>query len=101
MKKCIYILVGIVASALIMTCHYSFARNQTDTSPSSKSAHSQFELYMARGKLSFADGYFDSAIKNFKKALDLNSASLDARDRYAQSILFKKLGILMEATSSG
>ena len=100
MRKYISILGGIVAIAFVLTCHYSFALNQSDTS-SSKNAQAQFELYMARGKLSFADGYFDSAIKNFKKALDLNSDSIDARDRYAQSILYKKLGILMESTSSG
>ncbi|MGA1825373.1 MAG: hypothetical protein ACMUIP_12005 [bacterium] len=90
-----------MALAFVLTCHYSFALNQSDTSSSSKSAQAEFELYMARGKLSFADGYFDSAIKNFKKALDLNSDSIDARDRYAQSVLYKKLGVLMESTSSG
>ena len=66
-----------------------------------KSIAYNFQLYMARGKLSFAEGYFDTAIRNFKKAVDIRSTSSDAHDAYSQAIFFKKLGVLMESTGSG
>lgn len=61
----------------------------------------QFKLHMARGNLSFSEGYYDTAIKNFKKAMDLSSESPEARSKYTQAILYKKLGIIMESTESG
>ena len=30
----------------------------------------KFKLYMARGALSFSEGYYDTAIMNFKKAMN-------------------------------
>ena len=61
----------------------------------------QYKLHMARGSLSFAEGYFNTAIKNFKKAIDLSPQSPEARNKYTQAILYKKLGIIMESTESG
>jgi len=61
----------------------------------------QFKLHMARGDLSFYEGYYDTAIKNFKKAIDLSPQSPEARSKYSQAILYKKLGIIMESTASG
>ena len=61
----------------------------------------QYKLHMARGSLSFSEGYFDTAIKSFKKAIDLNPQSPEARSKYTQAILYRKLGIIMEATESG
>ena len=61
----------------------------------------QFKLHMARGQLSFSEGYYDTAIKNFKKAMDLTPDSTEARSRYTQAILYKKLGVVMESTESG
>jgi len=91
--------------ALIISCAMSgislASSMEQPNKDDNKSAAYNFQLYMARGRLSFADGYFDTAIKNFKKAIDIKSTSSDAHDAYSQAIFFKKLGVLMESTSSG
>ena len=61
----------------------------------------QFKLYMARGKLSVSDSYYETAIKNFQKALKLKTDSAQARDWLEKAITLKKLGIINEAAESG
>ena len=61
----------------------------------------QFNLYMARGKLSVSDSYYETAIKNFWKALEIKTDSAPARDWLEKAITQKKLGILNEAAESG
>ena len=61
----------------------------------------QFELYMARGKLSVSDSYYETAIKNFQKALKIKGDSAKARDWLEKAITLKKLGIINEAAESG
>ena len=61
----------------------------------------QFKLYMARGKLSVSDSYYETAIKNFKKALLIRADSSQARDWLEKAITLKKLGIINEAAEAG
>jgi hypothetical protein len=61
----------------------------------------QFKLYMARGKLSVSDSYYETAIKNFRKALKIKEDSAQARDWLEKAITSKKLGILNEAAEAG
>ena len=103
-KRCHYyqILLIIISSILIVSSQYSFAsQDQQKQQDYAENADYQYELYMARGALSFAEGYFGTAIKNFKKAITIKPDSKEAKARYTQAIFFKKLGVLMESTSSG
>lgn len=77
------------------------ARQNSPITEKEITASYQYKLHMARGSLSFSEGYFDTAIKNFKKAIDLSPQSPEARNKYTQAILYKKLGIIMESTESG
>lgn len=61
----------------------------------------QFKLFLARGELSLAGNYHDTAIKNFQKALDINAYSPEARDLYEKAVVLKKLGIISEAAEAG
>lgn len=61
----------------------------------------QFKLYMARGQLSVSDSYYETAIKNFQKALKIKTDSAQARDWLEKAITLKKLGIINEAAESG
>ena len=64
-------------------------------------AEYEFELYMARGKLSVSDNYYETAIKNFRKAIEIKADSAHARDWLEKAITLKKLGIVNEAAESG
>ena len=61
----------------------------------------EFELYMARGKLSVSDNYYETAIRNFRKAIEIKTDSAYARDWLEKAIILKKLGIVNEAAESG
>ena len=61
----------------------------------------QFKLYMARGQLSVSDSYYETAIRNIKKALLIKADSSQARDWLEKAITLKKLGIINEAAESG
>ena len=61
----------------------------------------RFNLYMARGKLSVSDSYYETAVKNFRLALDIKRDSAQARDWLEKAITLKKLGIINEAAESG
>lgn len=61
----------------------------------------QFKLYVARGELSLADNYYDTAIKNLKDAITIKSNSAYAHDLYEKAIVLKKLGVISEAAESG
>lgn len=61
----------------------------------------QFNLYMARGKLSVFDSYYETAIQNFRKALDIKRDSAQAWDWLEKAVTFKKLGIINEAAEAG
>lgn len=92
--------ISIIISFLVAGVCQALAMEQSVKENDQGKAY-KFQLYLERGKLSFADGYFETAIKNFKKATDLNPSSSEAHDGYSQAILFKKLGVLMESTESG
>jgi len=64
-------------------------------------AEYEFELYMARGKLSVSDNYYETAIQNFRKAIEIKTDSAHARDWLEKAITLKKLGIVNEAAESG
>ncbi|MBN2374579.1 hypothetical protein JXL19_12420 [bacterium] len=61
----------------------------------------QFDLYMARGKLSVSESYYETAIQNFYKALDIRVESSHVRDWLEKAVTLKKLGVLNEAAESG
>jgi len=102
LRVIVFFVICLFLSLSVMTISYAAGKSQTnrinfnDADPTY-----QYKLHMARGKLCFSEGYYVTSIKNFKKAMDLHPDSVDARDKYTQAILYKKLGIIMELTESG
>ena len=93
--------ISLLFSISVMTASYAANTVKTSRITNNEATVYQYKLHMARGSLSFSEGYFDTAIKSFKKAIDLNPQSPEARSKYTQAILYKKLGIIMESTASG
>ncbi|MBN1226500.1 MAG: hypothetical protein JXA79_05880, partial [Deltaproteobacteria bacterium] len=59
----------------VMTASYAANMVKTSQITNNEADGYQYKLYMARGSLSFSEGYFDTAIKSFKKAIDLSPQS--------------------------
>ena len=97
----IFVIFCILISCFVFVTTNSFADSGNNSRIGLREKDYLFMLSMARGDLSFAEGYFDTAIKNYKEAVSINPDSSEARGKYAQAILFKKLGVLMEASESG
>ena len=90
------IFIAVVLALVFFSSFYVRAMaDQTDT------LEYRFKLYMARGKLSVSDSYYETAIKNFRKALEIYADSAQARDWLEKAITSKKLGIMNEAAESG
>ncbi|MGA1845438.1 MAG: hypothetical protein ACMUIS_12810 [bacterium] len=90
------LVISIVCSLILVSSPRVRARSDQTVTP-----EYQFNLFMARGKLSVSDSYYETAIKNFRMALDISRDSAQARDWLEKAITLKKLGIINEAAESG
>ena len=95
-RERLIIFIAVISTLVLLSS--LFVRAMADQS---ETPEYQFKLYMARGKLSVSDSYYETAIKNFRKALKIYADSAQARDWLEKAITSKKLGIMNEAAESG
>ena len=90
------IFIAVVLALVFFSSLYARAMEDRSETP-----EYHFRLYMERGKLSVSGSYYETAIKNFRKALQIYADSAQARDWLEKAITSKKLGIMNEAAESG
>ncbi|MGA1868483.1 MAG: hypothetical protein ACMUJM_08030 [bacterium] len=92
------ILIGVTLTLILAIPLGSLSDNESEHK---ESADYRYKLYISRGELSMADNYYETAIKNFQKAISIKSELPHAKDLYEKAVVLKKLGIISEAAEAG